>query len=57
MDFGPSFRADYFWLVLGEQVDCATITFESSSSFSGKQGGKYIFLSEVGELSKINSKH
>lgn len=57
MDFGPSFRADYFWLVLGEQVDCATITFESSSSFSGKQGGKYIFLSEVGELSMINSKH
>lgn len=57
MDFGPSFRADYFWLVLGEQVDCATITFESSSFFSGKQGDKYIFLSEVGELSKINSKH
>lgn len=57
MDFGPSFRADYFWLILGEQVDCATITFESSSSFSGEQGGKYIFLSEVGELSMINSKH
>lgn len=57
MDFGLSFRADYFWLILDEQVDCATITFESSSSFSGKQGGKYIFLSEVGELSKINSKH
>lgn len=48
MDFGPSLRADYFWLILGEQVDCATITFESSSSFSGKQGGKYIFFVRSG---------